>query len=205
MKPNDETREGIVLEADPSAMGVFYPLLQRGVRVKAEKGSSIKALLCDTMGVSPDYVDQRIQTIFLEGKPVDDPASTVLEEGSRIALSAAMPGLAGATLRKGGFFALMRSQISHRPEDSAATRETCFVMVRLFNMVSKELAPNVLAAGIWLTGEEIRELLDQTSDNMPAVRRVILQDGREASVEELRGGELVSETDSICVVIPNRD
>lgn len=200
MNPTETTQEGIVLEADLSAMGALFPLLQRGVRVKAEKGSSIKALLCDTMGVSPEYVDQRIQTIFLDGKPVDDPGTTVLHEGSRIALSAAMPGLAGATLRKDGFFAVMRSQITHRPEEAAGTREMCFVMIRLFNVVIRELAPKLLAAGIWLTGNEVREVLDRSPEDKPVVRRAVLPDGSEASLDEFRAGNLITPVDSVCLV-----
>ncbi len=205
MNSLQRTQEGILVEADPSAPGIFFPLLQRGVRIKTERGSSIKALLCDTMGVSPEYVDQRIQTIFLDGKPVDDPASTVLQEGSRIALSAAMPGLAGATLRRDGFFAVMRSQITHRPEHSAGTREMCFVMVRLFNLVIKELAPKVLAAGIWITGDELRELLERSSPDTPLVRRAVLPDGSEVKLDELQSGELFKDAASICLVARGSD
>ena len=205
MNAHEQTLEAVVLEADPEAITAFFPLLQRGVRIKAEKGSSIKALLCDTLGISADYVDKRIQTIFLDGKPVDDPASTVLVEGSRIALSAAMPGLAGATLRRDGVFGVMRSQITHRPEEASATGESCFVMVRLFNLVIKELASNFLAAGIWLSGDELPDVPDRSANDTPVVRRALLQDGREASLEELRAGESIKGTDNICIVIRNPD
>lgn len=202
MTLKENIREGIALELDSSVIGVLYPFLQRGVRIRAEKGSSIKVLLCDTMSINPEYVDQRIQTIFLDGKPVDDPASTVLDEGSRIALSAAMPGLAGATLRRDGFFAGMRSQITHRSEHSTGTSESCFVTVRLFNLLIEELAPKLLATGIWLTDDELRDLLELSPNELAAAaRRVVLQSGQEGSFEELRAGQWGTGVQSICVIV----
>ncbi|MEW6348585.1 MAG: hypothetical protein AB1646_05950 [Thermodesulfobacteriota bacterium] len=201
MNPNDGMNEGVWLEADESAIGVFHPLLQYGVRVKAEKGAGIKALLCDTMGISAEYLDKRIQTIFLDGKPVDDPGSALLKEGSRIALSAAMPGLVGATLRRGGFFAVMRSQITHRPEQAAATQEPCFVTVRVLNLLIKELAPNVLSAGIWLTREELTDLLDRGSEILAKACRTVRLHGRDTTLESLRTDERVQETELIRVAL----
>ena len=40
--------------------------------MKIQVNCSIKSLLCDQLGVTPDFVDKRIQTIFLDGKAVDD-------------------------------------------------------------------------------------------------------------------------------------
>ena len=37
--------------------------------------------------------------------------------GDTLALSAAMPGLVGATMRRGGYFAGLRANISHRDQD----------------------------------------------------------------------------------------
>ncbi len=201
MNPNDDSTDGIRLDADASAIRVFHLLLQDGVRVKAEKGVSIKTLLCETMGISAEYVDQRIQTIFLDGKPVDDPGMAVLREGSRIALSAAMPGLLGATLRRGGFFAVMRSQITHRPEKAAGTQEPCFVTVRILNLLIQELALNVLATGIWMTGSELSDLLGRGSDVLAKASRKVHLDGREMTFEPLRTTDWIKETKLIRVAV----
>jgi len=44
-------------------------------------------------GLDEDYVTQRISTIFLDGKPVDDIDTLLVRDGAVLSLSAAMPGL----------------------------------------------------------------------------------------------------------------
>lgn len=199
--PTEEIVEGILLEGNTQVVRAFYPLLQAGVRMQTEKGSSIQTLLCDSLGISADYVEQRIQTIFLNGKPVDKPASTGLEEESRIGLSAAMPGLAGAVLRRSGFFAQMRSQISHHPEDAAGTRDSCFVLVRLFNLLIPELAPKLLAAGIWISRDELKDLLERCGEDLAKGCRKVSFNGREATIEELRSAEWLAEPEPVRVTV----
>jgi hypothetical protein len=88
----------LTLKLDPEVMSVFNPLLSGGFSVCAPSGISIKAYICSYLGIDSDYFENRIQTLFLDGSPVDDPETAVLKKGSVLALSGAMPGLAGATL-----------------------------------------------------------------------------------------------------------
>ncbi len=89
-------RKILTAEGEQSRMALLFPALQRGVLVKARLGESIRSLLCKQFGLDPDYVKNRIQTAFLDGKPVDDFDSAIVREGSVLTLSGAMPGLAGA-------------------------------------------------------------------------------------------------------------
>ncbi len=50
----------------------FFPFLQQGVIIKTKVGRSIKDLLLGHLNLSPEYVEARIQTVFLDGKAVDD-------------------------------------------------------------------------------------------------------------------------------------
>jgi hypothetical protein len=105
--------------------------------VETQGGRSIKYLLCETYDVDEDYLKNRINTLFLDGKPVDDMKATTVNIGSTVALSAAMPGLVGATLRKKGSLANLRSSISYN--DKSATVETIQagrVGIKLFNMIA---------------------------------------------------------------------
>jgi len=70
--------------------------------ISATVGCSIKNLLCNQFDITPEYLSDRISTIFLNGKPVDDVESAIIKDNSILALSGAMPGLVGATFRKGG-------------------------------------------------------------------------------------------------------
>jgi hypothetical protein len=153
----------------------FTPLFSRGVQVSACLECSLKELMCQQIGLAEDYLENRVQTVFLNGHPVDDVKQATVGEGAIVALSAAMPGLAGAVLRKGGVLATLRKNITYRNDASA--RETCEgkVIVKLFNMTTREVGPLLLARGIWMEGAELRELLDRCEDPFKkGCRRVIL-------------------------------
>jgi len=93
---------------------LFFSLLQKGFMLEVKVGCSVRSLLLDQMGLSAEYIERRIQTLFVDSKPVDDLDRVAIRDGSTLALSSAMPGLLGATLRRGGYYAAMRSQITHR-------------------------------------------------------------------------------------------
>ena len=83
-------------------ISTFSQLLQQGIMVRIQAGWSIKKLLGEQLGLTPEYVDREIKTIFLDGQAVDDLEKSILANGSILALSGAMPGLAGASLRRAG-------------------------------------------------------------------------------------------------------
>ncbi len=144
---------------------LFSPLLQQGFLVKVPGGGSIRTILCQYLSLGPDYLEGRIQTIFLNGKPVDNVDAAMVGAGDTLALSAAMPGLVGATMRKGGFFAGLRAGISHRSQEQAAPGSECLVGLKLFNLLTGELGPFFLEKGIWVNGEVLQAFLrHQTED-----------------------------------------
>jgi hypothetical protein len=154
------------LVAEPELFGKFLQLLQKGVKVTAQVGSTVRSFLCDDLRLSPEYVDKRIQTLFLNGKAIDNPDTALLKEDSTLALSAAMPGLLGATLRKGSRYAGMRNEISHQEQSQAITVHGGFVLLKLFNLLPAEIGPAVLARGIWLKGEELNQFLKELPDEL---------------------------------------
>jgi hypothetical protein len=135
----------------------FAELLQRGFKLKARAQSSIREALCGQFGVLDEYLDHRINTIFLDGKPVDNVDSAKIGTGSVLALSAAMPGFVGAAFRKGGYYARMRHAITHTEGKEMGSGAEGFFVVKLYNMVADELGPLFLASGVWL---DLRELVD---------------------------------------------
>jgi hypothetical protein len=127
----------------------FFFLFQSGVRVPVTSGTTMADFLLCSLEIPSEYLQERVQTIFLDGRPVDDLTVSVVGPGSVVALSASLPGLAGATMRKGGTYACFRSSISHR-ESSGAERggETGYATVKLFNLLMGELGPTLLQRGI---------------------------------------------------------
>lgn len=112
----------------------------RGILLPLESPCSIQDFLCEKLGLAPEYVENRITTVFLDGKVVDDLEQAMLRNGSKLALSAAMPGLAGASLRRNGAYAALRQSIS-QPWPSSDEEEGGFIQVKLFNLLIAELGP----------------------------------------------------------------
>jgi len=166
------------LQLPAEHLSIFFPLLQSGVTVPATVGCTLKSLLCDQFAIPVDYVTDRVTTIFLDNRPVDDLEHTIIQAGSRVTLSAAMPGLVGATMRRGGFYAALRQGISHVTEGGTAVGENGTVRLKLFNLLLVELGPLVLARGLILEQGELADLLQnlpcQSGDSTAGMSRVLL-------------------------------
>ena len=173
----------------PDRVPLFFPLLQKGFRLEVQAGVSVRSLLVDQLGVSAEYLEGRIQTIFVDGKPIDDLDRVAVRDGSTLALSSAMPGLLGATLRRGGYYAVLRSQISHRGEDLSARAADGIVLVKLFNLTLVELGPSFLERGGWVTSEDLAGLLKKLPADFPQVCREARLNGRGAPPEGLAARE----------------
>ena len=174
------------LTLDKKCFSSFTPILQQGVTVKVQVGCSLATLLQDQFGLDPAYLRSRIQTVFLEGKPVDDLDTASVKDGATLALSAALPGLAGATLRRGGPFASLRNQISHREEETCIAPEDGFVRLKLFNLLIPELGPAFLKRGFFFSREEFEEFLKGLPEEFWRGCGEIKIDGKEKDRDQLR-------------------
>jgi len=154
-------------------------LLQAGVAVPVRAPCQLSAFLVEQLGIEPDYVERRITTVFLDGQVVDSLGEATLRNGGRLALSAAMPGLVGATLRKGGYYAAMRSEITlgataGRPPSEAVPG---VVNLKLFNLLIDELVGAVLRQGIllgWAEAVSLLEVLGRPAPPLPPGARFVL-------------------------------
>lgn len=176
----------LALRLQPGALPRFFPLCQQGFLVKVPESGSIRTILCRYLGLSPDYLESRIQTIFLNGKPVDDVDATLVGEGDTLALSAAMPGLVGATMRRGGYLAGFRGNISHRDQEEAVQGGECLVKLRLFNLVTTELGPFFLEQGVWIKGAALETFLRHQSKDLWAGVLVADLNGEDLDPQALR-------------------
>jgi hypothetical protein len=153
--------------------------------VKADVNCSIRTMLCEQLGLSPQYVEDRIKTIFLDGRPIDDIDSAVIRDGSALALSAAMPGLVGAIVRRGSHLAPLRSQIAHREEKKVHPRREGIVVLKLFNLLMGELGPNLLKRGVIVGREDLKSLFESLPENFWAGCKKARVDGRETDRDHL--------------------
>lgn len=145
---------------DAARMPCFSLLLQQGVLVRRRVGCRLDAFLREELGASQETVG-RIQSVFLDGRPVDDIGAALVLDGSTLALSAALPGLVGATLRRGGAYSSFRSGITHREGGGARAPGTGSVTVKLFNLIMDELGPGLLREGVLVRASDLSGLLPE--------------------------------------------
>jgi len=196
---------GLFLVLGSEKIPYLFQLLQQGFMVKVQVGCSVRALLSQQLSISPEFLEGRIKTIFLEGKPVDDMDSTIIKEGSTLALSAALPGLAGATLRRGGAFASLRSQITHPRDQTPVAPQEGFVVLKLFNLLMDELGPALLHRGVFIRKEVLREFLKNLPKDFWAGCQVPQVNGEEVEVDELLRIDWPENEDPVRIRVEARD
>jgi hypothetical protein len=168
----------ISLNIKTEALTVFYQLLEQGFIHDASPGCSARSLICNQLGLHPQYLEEKVQTVFLDHKPVDNLDSAILQEGSILALSAAMPGLAGATLRKGGCFAALRKQISCDIQDDRHSEEKTQVTVKYFNLIARELGQAFLEKGVRIKGANLNGFFKKHFEDLQPKITSIQLDGK---------------------------
>ena len=176
------------LTIDPAEIGEFYPFLMKGFQVRVGVGCSVRELLRDEFGIDDEYVVGRITTVFQNGRAVDDLDGAIVRDGTRLTLSAAMPGLVGATMRRGGFYAAMRGSITHRESAENGPAGSGIIIVKLFNLLLAELGPTFLQRGIGVAAADLADFLARRPATSRPGRREILLNGVPVEPERLKDG-----------------
>jgi hypothetical protein len=147
--PPDEQLVTITLEPTTEQIARLCTLMQKGCHIKVECGKSMRDVLCRQCGITPEYVRMDIKVMFLESSPVDDIDEAIIKDGAIIALSAAMPGLVGAAMRKDGL-TWMRTSITYHEEEAQHKESLGLVQIKLFNQVMADLGESFLRRGVYV-------------------------------------------------------
>jgi hypothetical protein len=173
----------ISLVVDSSLVKEFYVLLQTGFTVKCLVGASIENLFYDQLKLNPQLVEEKISTIFLSGKPVDDIATATVQDNSILALSGAMPGLVGATLRRKSPLASFRQSISAHQTSKNFKKTEGYIQIKLFNILLKELGLFFLEMGIYVPRVMFTSFVAQLTDDFYNRCRQILINGKPVQLQ----------------------
>jgi len=149
-----------------SGVSFFSFLLNYGVTVKIYDNPSVKDFLLKDLKIDENYISDRIQTLFLNSKPIDNIDNAFLENGATIALSAAMPGTAGALFRKKGLYAAMRKQITYTNNIDIKKNKEGKITLKLFNMPAKELADIIFKRGVLIEKETLNLFLKNYNERL---------------------------------------
>ena len=155
-------------QGEPSDLAL---LLQAEFQVEATVGCTMREFLCMEMEICGDYANRRIQTIFIDGTAVDDFDTAQVNSGTRLTLSGAMPGLVGATMRRGGVLSGLRSSISYKQLDEMRPAETQgLVNMRLYNFIAGELAHIFLGRGVRIAAPKLAMFLNHRPELLDGFR-----------------------------------
>ncbi|HWR03367.1 MAG TPA: hypothetical protein VN419_05050 [Humidesulfovibrio sp.] len=173
----------LLLKAPAAALEALTPLAREGFAVEVTAGCSLRATLADDLGLGRECVETRIQTVFMDGSPVDDIDADFARPGSVLALAGALPGVAGIAMQRGSRIGVYREGITHQVEQQSgqqAGQQDCHpvwqdeaaseparplrVTLKLFNTVAVECLAQVLRHGVELRAGRLAELLDERPD-----------------------------------------
>lgn len=153
----------------------FYGFLQSGFLIICHVGTSIENLFYEQLAFDSRLVEEKVSTIFLDGKPVDDISKTTVQDGSVLALSGAMPGLVGATLRRKSPLSSFRQSISAGTASAGPQKNEGYIRIKLFNVLINELGPAFLRRGIFIeTGVFLSFITQQTTDFWGGCKQTIV-------------------------------
>jgi hypothetical protein len=176
----------LTIKVSESFIPSFFGLLRSGFTTHVMVGCNLQDMLSHQLGIAENYLQNRVQTIFLNNSPVDDTAAAIVADGATISLSAAMPGLNGAVMRRGGLLASLRHSISHHPGNVCIEPRRGKIKLKLFNLIAKEIGPDFLAGGIVVKGEALADVFAlQTPRFWQSVKYVEIDSARQAA-EQLR-------------------
>lgn len=184
------------LELAEEQLASLFLLLQNGFFIEACVGCTIKDFFLEQLGLSPDFVQERIQGIFLDCKPADNIETAIIRDGARLTLSGTMPGLAGIALRRGPL-AVFRLGITHQETGAYCHTGDSIIQLKLLNLLMKDLGPELLKKGIYIQSSDLADYLG----NLPTVFwqecKTVSVDGERIDHEMFKTGRWVPESEMV--------
>lgn len=185
MANSAEHRPQLTLLIPAHAIDRFTTLLQAGVIVKMDRPTSIGEFLLSLPGFNQQYIAERVETIFLDGLPVDDLSKIITGGHPVLAISAAMPGLAGAIFRKNSFHAALRTTDGKNGENDLQEEGTVSVLLKLFNIVARERGGDILSNGCFISANTLLKFIRYRSQLFSVVLHCSY-DGKISKISELQ-------------------
>ena len=138
------------IDAPPAHLSSFASLLQHGVLFHLERPVALLAFLLTLPGFSADYIEKNVQTIFINGVAADN-LNQEMADNCTVALSAAMPGLAGAIFRRQGVHGSLRSkQLTDAVQPMSGSG---ILTLKCFNSIATDRVEDLLRQGVLVAGQ----------------------------------------------------
>ncbi len=136
---------------------LWHRLFLRGVTVPCRVGIPLRRILLEDFGLAPETADKAVDVYFLDGRPVDDLDTALPADGSRLALAAGLPGVAGIAMKRGSAVKGLRPGITHAGT-TASEPGAGSLTLALFSLALPMLAGHFLARGLRAPADLVCEI-----------------------------------------------
>ncbi len=172
----------VIITVPDKFLVMFTTLLQSGIEISCPAGKSLAHFLAELPAFTKQYITETVQTIFLDGEPVDNLKQGFTKKRQTLALSASMPGLAGAILRRNSFHAALRERARQPSNNTPGVTET-IVTLKLFNTIAQDKGPSFLAEGITINSQKVTQFFT-TRSTLLEKNLYIKRDNKQLTKEE---------------------
>lgn len=146
------TQPSLTLHVSENGISHLFTIMQHGAYIATTVGIPVGMLLREHLTIPEAYLAAHVETIFIDGRPVDDAETATVHDGARIGLAAALPGAAGIAMRRNSPYAALRGTISITEKQTCPAPANGEITLLLFNNIMHDLAGKFLQQGVVTTG-----------------------------------------------------
>jgi len=168
MSDNSKIIHPVRMSVDAGKKDQVTTLLQSGIELESKMGVPMGVFLNSLPDFDMEYLSDRVQTIFLDGNALDDLETRFTSTHHTIALSAAMPGLAGAIFRRNSLCAALRTQ-QQSTDTNNSVQTDIRIRLKLFNAIAQEKGRTLLNQGGIFLGKILFDFFDLRPSLLSAV------------------------------------
>ena len=176
----------ITLQLDQDVTQKFTALFQSRFEVETKTGEPLLTFLEKIPGFTPEYIEEEVQTILLNGEPVDDVYTPLTESGAVIALSTVVPGLGvmGAMFRKKSIHS-SSDFLNHNNSETKTTEKKITISLKLFNYIARARGAEILRKGVRIRTAAILTFFQTRPWLLEQIKAVTINDISTHDTDEL--------------------
>jgi hypothetical protein len=165
----------------------FYPLLLRGIMMRAEEGATVRSVLSGQLKMTDEELCRRARAIFLDGKTVAQPDAAVLQPGSTLAISTCLtePFLLHA-YGNVETRVLRPYESAQPPTDVGRAKEHISFFLKLFDLMLDKFGSRILSSGVWIEARDFEKFLLERPEHFWEGLEKAIVDGEAMAPEAFR-------------------
>ena len=144
----------------------FNTMLQRGFYLTGRSGMTVREFLREVVGYDDARIDGEVRTVFLNSSPMDGLDETHVQDGDRLALGSAMPGLVGICMGRDNPYKEFRESLALEREDDGEADAPAKVFVKIFSVLAVDTGADILERGIEADREVLGALLEGEKEHI---------------------------------------